>query len=445
MGLREHGSERARLGWPGRVKERFRPYYLKLLYFQLGQRNRPDYFRDCWSYPNYPLDTDLRGLMRHDERLPDLLFFPMTDWHTRIQRTQHLARTLGHLGHRCFYVSPHLGREFPQPYPLSPRSRVSLIAPQVAELHVHLPSEPVYHHRPLRFAESERVCAVTGAMLDGFAASDVIQVVSFPIWMEVARQLRDSHGFPILYDCHDLLGGFASVGESIVQSEAEHLRASDLVVFSSDYLEAEVLRELPELRDRSVVVRNAVEPDDFLPATRPTPRARPTVGYVGALEFWFDTAAVRLAAERHPEWDFLLVGRVECEQVRQLSCLLNVRLAGEVPYAELPRYYAQMDVGLIPFTDCPLTRAANPIKLYEYFCCGLPVVSRHLPETELFADLVYLARDAEGFVRQLERAMREGTGRRAERQAVARRETWKDRCRVLRQSCAELLATTARR
>ena len=43
---------------------------------------------------------------------PDLLFYPMTDWHARIQRTQHLVRAFAALGFRCIYINPHLGREF---------------------------------------------------------------------------------------------------------------------------------------------------------------------------------------------------------------------------------------------------------------------------------------------------------------------------------------------
>ncbi|MBK9169701.1 MAG: hypothetical protein IPM24_19885 [Bryobacterales bacterium] len=44
---------------------------------------RPSYFRECWKYPDAA-----PGRPAGDEA--DLLFFPMTDWHTRIQRTQHL-------------------------------------------------------------------------------------------------------------------------------------------------------------------------------------------------------------------------------------------------------------------------------------------------------------------------------------------------------------------
>jgi len=73
--------------------------------------------------------------------------------------------------------------------------------------------------------------------------------------------------------------------------------------------------------------------------------------------------------------------------------------------------------------------ATNPIKLYEYFACGLPVVSTRLPEVEQFAELVYCADTPEEFLLQIEDAVRENDPQlRARRVAVAKRESWLARC-----------------
>src|SRR5262245_36341642 len=114
----------------GPLWEILRPYYLKWLYFPLV--SRPAYFSASWHFPPYAPSPDPAACP------PDLLFFPMTDWHTRIQRTQHLARTFAACGHRCFYLSPHLGREFPQPYPFSSGTQFRRLEPRLVEAHVHL-------------------------------------------------------------------------------------------------------------------------------------------------------------------------------------------------------------------------------------------------------------------------------------------------------------------
>ena len=91
------------------LKDWLRPYYLKWLYFRLKDSNKPDYFRDCWNFPNYHLDSSVKNLLPPPGAESDVLILPMTDWHTRIQRSQHLARAFAAVGRRSFYLNLHLG------------------------------------------------------------------------------------------------------------------------------------------------------------------------------------------------------------------------------------------------------------------------------------------------------------------------------------------------
>jgi hypothetical protein len=87
---------------------------------------------------------------------------------------------------------------------------------------------------------------------------------------------------------------------------------------------------------------------------------------------------------------------------------------------------------MIPFRISPLTLATNPLKLYEYFACGHPVVSSPLPEVQEFNDLVYVANTPEQFVSQLEAAMDENDEPCAfGRRIVAERESWTARCAAI--------------
>jgi glycosyltransferase involved in cell wall biosynthesis len=256
--------------------------------------------------------------------------------------------------------------------------------------------------------------------------------------MEAASRLKREFGFPIVYDCHDLLGGFKSVSRDIIAAEQDALDAADLICFSSEWLLEETRRERPGLRARSIVVRNGAELRERPPCSRPA-RARRVAGYAGSLDFWFDIEAVGQAAERRPEWDFALIGRVESARIRMLERLPNVKLIGEVPYADLPCRMAAFDAALIPFLRLPLTLAANPVKLYEYFSFGLPVVSTRLPETQSFGDLAYLYDSPGEFSEQLDRAMDERDPvLAARREEVARENTWLARCRQLMRCFAAL-------
>ncbi len=95
---------------------------------------------------------------------------------------------------------------------------------------------------------------------------------------------------------------------------------------------------------------------------------------------------------------------------------------------------SNFDVAVIPILMMPLTLATNPLKLYEYFCLGIPVVSTRLPEIEPFHDLVYLSEGADDFVRQLELAVAQDNPElRARRKAAAGYNTWRARCEQLNQ------------
>ena len=426
---------------PERWKEIVRPYYLRWFHFPL-RGGKPSCFDQPWEYPALPLTASaLQGVAQEERHKPSFLFLPMSDWHSRLQRPQHLAMTLANRGHACYFLNPHLGRQFPRVYALEPDARAVSIAPRITELHVRVPAEPVYHHRLLTRRESMQL-ADSISELAAIESSSVVQIVSFPSWGEAAIQLRRRHGWPIIYDCHDLLSGFGNVAHKIVEAEQPLLSDSDFVLFSSVWLERyhRCRSSIPD--GRTALLRNAAHPQ-FL-QTGVTKRAdhRTTAGYFGALDRWFDIDAVRRSAEFHPDVRFQLIGRVEFDAVHSLRALANVELTGEVPHAALPSLLAGFDVGLIPFQVNDLTRAANPIKLYEYFSAGIPVVSTRLPEVEEFGSLVYVADTPDEFASCVRTAIAEKDPLvRAQRKAAAAAETWEHRATCLIDIARGLLST----
>lgn len=410
-----------------RLKEAVRPYYLRWLYFPLRPGQRPHAFRACWQFPF----EKIRGSVRlAPAARPDLLFYPMTDWHTRMQRTQHLVRAFARQGFRCIYVNPHLGREFESTPLFDPDHRLSHIEENIYELHVRLPREPVFHDRLLTREEEAQVFSAIRQILP--QRGPAMQVLSFPLWLDVARRFREEAGFPMIYDCHDLLSGFQNIGREIISAEQELLRQADLVLFSAQGL----MNQYGAGLKKSLLVRNAVDASHFdLARTTSTP----VVGYVGALDSWFDIDAVRQAALSYPKCRFVLAGRVEYKPIRRLASLRNVEFVGETPYDRVPELLAGFQAALIPFRITPLTLMTNPIKMYEYFSCGLPVVTTPLPEAQSMGDLVYLASTPTDFARQVGHALAEDDrSRRMRRREIALLESWDARARDISDECQSL-------
>lgn len=395
------------------IKELVRPYYLRWLYFRLYPENRPSHFEDCWKYPPA---ADLPG------KDSVFLFLPMTDWHTRIQRTQHLARGFASEGFGCLYLNPHLGREFPKPSGFGSSVELRSLAGGVTEMHVQLAREPVFHHRLLRAGEVRTLADAISAVLRG---REAVQIVSFPIWRPVAEELRRRHGCRIVYDCHDVLGGFENVARQIVEAERAAIESCDLALFSSRRL----FDDYQNVPAKRLLVRNAVDEGWVRYASGGGAKY---VDYIGALDRWFDTEAMIAAVKELPHVRFRLIGRIEDESIQlRLRIFDTVEFMGEVPHEELHRYLRESRVGLIPFKRNELTIGTNPIKLYEYFAYGLPVVSARLPEVQEYGDLVRLYDTPAEFAEAVQEALEEDGSKHEARRTVARTETWGARVRVI--------------
>ena len=111
---------------------------------------------------------------------------------------------------------------------------------------------------------------------------------------------------------------------------------------------------------------------------------------------------------------------------------------GKRSFKDIPGYLKYADVGIIPFKDNLLTNAIHPLKLYEYFAAGLPVVSRDLEEIRKMNSPAFLAKDKETFIEMIIQAYQKGKNK-EEYYEFARRNSWDERFKVIKQYVLERL------
>ena len=129
----------------------------------------------------------------------------------------------------------------------------------------------------------------------------------------------------------------------------------------------------------------------------------PTIGFVGAFEYWVDFDLVFGMAERMPSVTFLMVGGGRrWDWVRDqiaIRKLSNIHLTGSLPYESAMNLASAMDVCLLPFTRDQISDAACPLKLFEYAALRKPIISTRTREVELIGEgWVAFTDDAEGAV-----------------------------------------------
>lgn len=357
----------------------------------------------------------------------DVIVLPIIEWDHRFQRPQHLASAFADDGHRVYYTRLTFGG-WDAPWSME-RARDNL-------WRVSLPG-PADHNRFLQPLPGAAVDRCVEALLDLARAEGIAEAVIMvqqPFWAETALRLAERTGWKLIYDCMDEHDGLTALNQDIVAAENTLSRRSDLVVSTSRKL----AQKHSALARRHVMLPNACEFEHFAqPGPGPDPLADlpgPIIGYYGAIMDWFDVDMIANAAERRPDWSFVLIGAIDIEDAERLRAMRNVRLLGEKPYHELPAYLHRFDVALIPFKLVPIIQATNPVKFYEYLSAGKPVVSTALPELEPFPDLYSLAHDGASLVAQAEAAMAQDSQEQADaRRSWASGQTWKARYAVLRQ------------
>lgn len=352
----------------------------------------------------------------------DVLVLPIIEWGFRFQRPQQLARHLARRGHRVFYLAHRTA------------SKLEVEEKEVGVFEVRLSGKQKnVYQESLDEDTCHRYLQSVAELRRHWHMGAACVVVQLPFWWPLARALRQAFAWPVVYDCMDFHAGFSTNDEAMLRQEEELLTGADCVVVSAQALEEQARSH----NHRVVRVPNACDFAHFAQVPWRAPRKNPVVGYYGAIADWFDSDLVADLAQLRAQWEFLLVGSTFTADTRRLKSLPHVRLAGEKPYHDLPRWIEKMDVLLIPFKRTPLTHATNPVKFYEIMAAGKPLVSVPLPELLPHEDLVSFAQTPEEFANAIERILLEEKPEKAEaRRAFARQHTWEARALAFEQAAS---------
>jgi len=215
------------------------------------------------------------------------------------------------------------------------------------------------------------------------------------------------------------------------QVEPWLIKRADLIIASSSAL-AERSKAID--RDKPVVViGNGVDYNFFNNASSEEPAElrgmRKIVGYIGTIDKWIDFETIDSLAEKRPDLNLVFIGPIKIKDIPRRK---NIHYTGRVDYKRIPSLCRCFDVCLIPFRPGELADTVNPVKLYEYFALGKPVVAYRMRELEPYADILYLAEGRSDFFEKVIMALDEKNADLiAKRKEVARLSDWSIKAKIL--------------
>ena len=165
---------------------------------------------------------------------------------------------------------------------------------------------------------------------------------------------------------------------------------------------------------QSVHLEPKVKSPEIAPALAKVPH--PRLGYLGPVYARLNLPLVREMLTSHPEWAFVCFGDTSSLP------LANVHGMAWSKPDELRNYVAGFDVGVMPYDIFDEKNLhCVPLKLFDYFLAGLPVVSTPVLSLAEFSDVIYFGDTAAGFVRAIEAALAEpaSSEKRARRREIA--------------------------
>ncbi len=232
----------------------------------------------------------------------------------------------------------------------------------------------------------------------GFGNLDLLLLNSHyqPFWLDAIHYKHS------LYRVADLNSGFPGCGTAALEVESEIVRRVDHVVTAAHTL----IEPMRKMGARSVIpLLNGIDFDEFASKPDRPPQeylglSGPIAVYVGSFGPWFDFDLVIHCAGQLPDVNFVMIGSKERIPGHLYACP-NLHFLGPRSRAQLPAYLHFAHVGLIPFdrTTCPqLVDHVNPLKLYEYLACGLPVITTDWAELRSFQHPATICKTNEIFI-----------------------------------------------
>ena len=229
-----------------------------------------------------------------------------------------------------------------------------------------------------------------------------------PELLPVALALKTAFRKRVVYDAYEDFPSMARASQSIVPplrplagKVIEALESTAALCFdglmTADPL---TLRRLSRIGISRKLVFHNFPNLDFFPAPQPAPKVFDVV-YRGGISERAGTLvlldALRTLANQSRTVRALLVGYFDStasekeisNHIRALGLESSVEIRGRIRHEDMAGALSQARIGICPLQLTPKFLLNIPVKVFEYWACGLPVIASDLPPIRPYFDSAY--------------------------------------------------------
>jgi len=189
----------------------------------------------------------------------------------------------------------------------------------------------------------------------------------------------------IIYDCVDY---FQHLSKTMPQQEIDLIQAADLVFANSETL----LKIHAKYKTGQIfLVPQGFRLQSFRKEITKKKKwgiNKPILGFIGGISNRLDFKLIYNLAKNNSHWTIVLWGPIISfsgeykpkKEIQKLKLLKNV-IWGKSKQKDIPSIISSFDIGIIPYdTTIDFNKYCYPMKIFEYFYLGKPVVSTPIKE-----------------------------------------------------------------
>ena len=209
----------------------------------------------------------------------------------------------------------------------------------------------------------------------------------FPHLNSLTKKVFSS--WKIIYDCVDY---FQHLSTTMRQQEINLIQAADLVFvnsktllkFHSKYKGGEIFLVPQGFRLQSFTKK--------VTKVKKWGVNKPVLGFIGGIRNRLDFKLIYNLAQNNPHWTIILWGPIlsfsgENKPKKEIQKLKKMKsiIWGKSKQKDIPSIIDSFDIGIIPYdTNIDFNKYCYPMKTFEYFYLGKPIVSTPIKELERF-------------------------------------------------------------